>query len=69
MYDKIIIIDNNKHSISKIKNINKNKIFFIEIIFASSSQYKDIVKDKKINITKIYDIDKYWEYEGIKFII
>jgi len=67
-FNKIILIDNNKHPISKIKNINRNKIFFISIIFSNSSQYKDIIKEKNINVTSIYDLDKYWEFEGIKFL-
>jgi hypothetical protein len=67
-YNKILLIDNNKQLISKIKNINLNKIFFIEIIFSNSSQYKNIIVEKNIDIKKIYDITKYWEYEGLKFI-
>ncbi len=68
-YDKIILIDNNKHSVAKIKNINTNKIFFLTIIFSSSSQYKSILKEKKINPNTIYCSDKYWEYEGIKIMV
>lgn len=67
--NKIILIDNNKHSIYKIKYINSNKIFFINIIFSNSSQYKNIIKEKKIKINKIYNINSYWEYEGIKILI
>ena len=67
-YNKIIIVDNNKHSVSKIKQINTNKIFFITIIFSKQSQYKNILIEKNINTNIIYDINKYWEFEGIKII-
>ena len=65
-YNKITLIDNNKHLIGDIKNINMNKIFFITIIFSSMSQYKNILNKMKINPYDIYDLDKYWEFEGIK---
>jgi len=67
-YNKIIIIDNNKHLISKIKQINTNKIFFTTILFSNQSQYKNLLKEKNINPNIIYDINKYWEFEGIKII-
>lgn len=67
-YNKIIIVDNNKHLVSKIKQINTNKIFFITILFSKQSQYKNILKEKKLNPNVIYDINKYWEFEGIKII-
>lgn len=66
--NEIMIIDNNNHTISKIKNINANKIFFITIFFSKQSQYKNILKEKNININEIYDINKHWEFEGIKFV-
>lgn len=67
-YNKIILIDNNKHLVSKIKQINSNKIFFITIFFSKQSQYKNLLKEKNINIDKIYDTNKHWEFEGIKII-
>lgn len=68
-YNNIILIDNNKHLISKIKSINLNKIFFITIIFARSSQYKDILKNSNIDVKKIYNLNDYWEFDGIKILI
>ena len=67
-YNEIILIDNNKHSINKIKNINKNKIFFVSIIFCELPKYKNILKDENINLNKIFDLNEYWEFEGIKII-
>lgn len=67
-YNKIIIVDNNKHLVSKIKQINTNKIFYITILFSKQSQYKNLLKEKNINPNIIYDINKYWEFEGIKII-
>jgi len=68
-YNKITLIDNNKHLISRIKSINSNKIFFITIIFACSSQYKNILKKSNIDVIKIYNPDNYWEFDGIKILI
>jgi hypothetical protein len=68
-YDKITLIDNNKHQISKIKSLNSNKIFFITIIFACSSQYKNILKKSNIDVKKIYNPVNYWEFDGIKILI
>ena len=68
-YNKITLIDNNIHSISKIKTINAVKIFFITIIFSNSSQYKNILKNKNIDIDKIYNPDNYWEFDGIKILL
>lgn len=65
-YDKITLIDNNKHSQSKMKNIIKNKIFFVDVIFSMSSQYKHILIEKNINLDDLYDFDKYLEFEGMK---
>ncbi len=62
-----LLIDNNKHDINTIKKININKVFFINIIFAQSLKYKEILIEMKINLTTIYDINKYWEIEGLKF--
>lgn len=67
-YNKIIIVDNNKHLVSKIKQININKVFFVTILFSKQSQYKNLLKEKNINTNVIYDINKYWEFEGIKII-
>lgn len=67
-YDKITLVDNNKHLISRIKSINSNKIFFIKIIFANSSQYKKILLDSNIDVKKIYNTIKYWEFDGIKIL-
>jgi hypothetical protein len=67
-YNKIMIVDNNKHLVSKIKQINTNKVFFITILFSKQSQYKNLLKEKNININVIYDINKHWEFEGIKII-
>lgn len=67
-YNKIIIVDNNKHLVSKIKQINTNKVFFITILFSKQSQYKNLLKEKNINANVIYDINRYWEFEGIKII-
>lgn len=68
-YNKIILIDNNKHQISRIKSINSNKIFFITIIFANSSQYKKILFNSNIDVEKIYNPIKYWEFDGIKVLL
>ena len=68
-YDAITLIDNNKHMVSKIKSINSNKIFFITIIFACSSQYKNILKNSNIDIEKIYNPIYYWEFDGIKILL
>jgi len=67
-YNEIILIDNNKHSTNKIKNINKNKIFFVSIIFCELPKYKNILKNENINLNKIFDLNEYWEFEGIKII-
>lgn len=68
-YNKITLIDNNKHPISRIKSINLNKIFFIIIIFACSSQYKNILSNSNIDVRKIYNPVNYWEFDGIKILI
>lgn len=68
-YNKITLIDNNKHLISRIKSINSNKIFFITIIFACSSQYKNILSNSNIDVKKIYNPINYWEFDGIKILI
>ena len=68
-YNKITLVDNNKHLISKIKSINSNKIFFITIIFVRSSQYKNILYNTNINVNKIYNLNDYWEFDGIKILI
>lgn len=67
-YNNITLIDNNKHSQSKMKNIIVNKIFFINVIFSSSSQYKNILIDKNIDPNDLYNLDKYFEFEGIKIL-
>ena len=67
-YNKMILIDNNNHSIMKIKKINKNKLFFITIFFSNKSQYKKIMQIKNVNHNIIYDINRYWEFEGIKIV-
>ncbi len=67
-HNEMMIVDDNEHSIMEIKNININKIFFIKIFFSKQSQYKNILKEKNINSYDIYDIEKYWEYEGIKIM-
>jgi hypothetical protein len=66
-YDDYLLIDDNKHNINIIKKININKVFFINIIFSQSSQYKEILSKQKIDISNIHNIDKYWEIEGLKF--
>lgn len=68
-YNQIILIDNNKHLMSRIKSINSNKIFFITIIFARSSQYKNILKISNIDVKKIYNSNNYWEFDGIKIFL
>lgn len=68
-YNKITLIDNNKHPMSRIKSINSNKIFFITIIFACSSQYKNILLNSNINVRKIYNPVNYWEFDGIKILL
>lgn len=62
------IVDNNNHSIGKIKKINGNKIFFISIIFTKGSQYNNILSNKKKIIEYILNPEFYWEIEGIKFV-
>jgi hypothetical protein len=68
-YKQITIIDNNKHLVSRIKSINLNKIFFIRIIFAYSSQYKNILNKLNIDVKKIYIPNYYWEFDGIKILL
>lgn len=68
-YNKITLVDNNKHSVSRIRSINSNKIFYIKIIFAHSSQYKNILINLNIDVKKIYNNDKYWEFDGIKILL
>lgn len=68
-YNKITLVDNNKHSVSRIKSINSNKIFYIKILFAHSSQYKNILINLNIDVKKIYNNDKYWEFDGIKILL
>lgn len=68
-YNKITLIDNNKHLISRIKSINSNKIFFITIIFVRSSQYKNILSNTNIDVKKISNCIDYWEFDGIKILI
>ena len=66
--NKFKLLDNNNHNINKIKKIIKNKIFFIEIIFIKSSQYKNILLEENIKTTDLYLLENNWEFEGIKFI-
>lgn len=68
-YDKIILIDNNSHSIKEMKIINSNKIFFITIIFSKSSACSNILKNKNIDPNKMYNPENYWEYEGVKVLL
>lgn len=67
--NKFLLIDNNKHSINKIKTINANKVFFITIIFTQSSQYKNILSNSNIDVDKIYNPQYYWELDGIKILL
>ena len=62
------IIDNNEYDINKINKINKNKIYFIDIIFSKNFQYKNIIKNQKNIVNMIHDPKYYWELEGIKLI-
>lgn len=66
--NKLVLIDNITTHITKIKKINNNKIFFINTIFLKTSQYKNILKEKKTIIKSIYNPNDYWEIEGIKFL-
>jgi len=65
--NKYKLIDNNIYNISKIKKINNEKIFFIDIIFLNISQYKNLLNNPNKIKNNIYDIEYYWELDGIKF--
>lgn len=68
-YNDIMLIDNNKHTSTKIKSINSNKIFFITIIFLNNFYSKNTSNIQNINVEKIYDPYYYWEFEGIKILL
>ena len=68
-FNNMILIDNITSNISKIKKINSDKIFFVNIIFLKSSQYKNILVNKKRIIESISNPQYNWELEGIKFMI
>jgi hypothetical protein len=67
--NKFIILDNNKYEniFLKIKELNKIKLFFMELIFLYSSSYKNIIKKNKIYDE--YDINNCFEIDGLKFLI
>ena len=67
--DYLILIDNVTTNMSRIKKINSNKIFFVNIIFLKSSQYKTILVNKKKVIDSISNPQNHWELEGIKFMM
>jgi hypothetical protein len=68
-FNNLTLIDNTTNNMSRIKKINANKIFFVNIIFLKSSQYKNILDDKKKIIDSITNPQFYWELEGIKFMV
>jgi hypothetical protein len=68
-FHKMILIDNITNKMSKIKKINKDKIFFIDIIFLKSPQYKNILSNQKKIIETISNPLYYWELDGIKFML
>ena len=66
--DIFIIFDKNNYEdiFIKIKELNKIKLFFMELIFFYSSSYKNIIKSKKIY--ENYNIDDCFEIDGLKFL-
>ena len=56
-------LDNNKYEdlLLKIKELNKIKLYFMELIFRYSDNYKKIIKDVPIynnyNINECFNID------------
>jgi alpha-N-acetylglucosamine transferase len=71
--NKIIFLDTNvylKDDNYIYKNYNKNKLFFMEIIFVnSSSQKSNLYKKHRDIIEKIHDQRYYYQLDGIKFYI
>ena len=61
--EKYVILDNNKYEdlLLKIKELNKIKLYFMELIFRYSDNYKKIIKDVPIynnyNINECFNID------------
>ena len=65
--DKFIIVDNNDYLnfIYKIKELNRIKLYFMELVFIKSSLYKEIIDKNKIYIN--YEINDCFEIDGLKF--
>ena len=62
------ILDNNLHSMEKIKKILESKLNFLDIIFSQSPLYDNVIKKEKINTNDLYLQESYWELDGIKFL-
>lgn len=63
------LVDNNVHNSTKIKKLLNLKLSFINIIFSKSSVYKRVLINENIDINKLYSVEHYWEFEGIKFLV
>ena len=63
-----IILDKNNYEemFIKIKELNKIKLYFMELIFFYSVSYKNIIEKSKIY--KDYNIDDCFEIDGLKFL-
>ena len=64
--EKYVILDNNKYEnmLVKIAELNKIKLYFMELIFVYSDFYKKIIKETPIY--KHYDINKCFNIDGLR---
>ena len=65
-FEKVIIINNNDVSVVNIKKITSKKIEFLDIIFAKSGLYNDILNEYVDIVSKINDSNKYYLFDGLK---